>query len=226
MLMTVFKTLTRGHSRFLARYPTTIAVLGAAVFCIFTPFVGEQEIPCERTAQWRQLIHAHVARYPDMGVADLYKLLHQATMGAEHAVASSEAADEWLARELRNLPEGPREPLVDTLGTGGRFARIHLRPFQALGHPRTNLSEAFVKTASGSHGDRSELECALATARTLSHEGRLPWTGSEVAGFFATQESKGFPAVHHSSQFERTYRPAYRVIAVELISHAVGSSRR
>jgi hypothetical protein len=85
------------------------------------------------------------------------------------------------------------------------------------------LLNAFVATASGSYGDRSELKCAIAAARKLSRQGELPWTGSSVAAYFASRESQGYPAVHHSADYERRYGPAYRVVAVELVSQAIGN---
>ncbi len=207
------------------KHVSILMLIGAVVLPPHLPPPGVHGTMCESSARWESLIRTHVTRYPDMQVADLYKLLHQATLGSEHAVPSAEAAERWLARELNNLPEGPPEPLVDTLGHGGRLARIHLRPFRALGRPQTDLLTAFVATASGRYGDRSELECAMAVARELSRQEALPWAASRVAAYLAARASRGYPAVHHSSAYERHYRPAYRVVAVELVSEVIGNER-
>jgi len=103
--------------------------------------------PCTNDGAWAALIRSHLARYPAMQPADAYKLLHQATLGSEHAMPSRAMAEQWLAREIAALPPGPAEPTVDTLGMGGRFARIHLRPFLTAGGSPDSLLTAFVRTA-------------------------------------------------------------------------------
>src|SRR4029077_17449883 len=85
---------------------------------------------------------------PLMQLPDAYKLLHQATMGSEHAMKGREAAAAWMAEELKDLKPGPVEPLVDTLGSPGRFARIHLRPYLAAGgSPDTLVNEVVIPPA-------------------------------------------------------------------------------
>src|SRR6266550_4034205 len=85
-----------------------------------------QATRCDPTAPWRALVQAHVKRYPALEIQDVYKLLLHATLGAEHAAPSFPMAQRWLEDELRTMGPGPRELLVDTLGRGGRYARVHL----------------------------------------------------------------------------------------------------
>lgn len=49
----------------------------------------------------------HCSRYPGLQVEDLYKLVHQAALGSEHAVKDIEVARQWLMRESVNyrLPQ-------------------------------------------------------------------------------------------------------------------------
>jgi hypothetical protein len=37
-----------------------------------------------------------------------------------------------------------------------------------------------------------------------------------MKGFFQGLKDKGFPAVHHSAEYERLYKPAYRVVSLVL----------
>jgi hypothetical protein len=80
------------------------------------------------------ILRSHFSRYPLMQVQDLYKLLHQAALGSEHAVRNPETARNWLTRELAEMGDGPPEPLFDPISPGGEIARVHLRPFVAGGH--------------------------------------------------------------------------------------------
>ncbi len=180
---------------------------------------------CPDAAEWRVVISAHVSRYPEMGAADLYKLLHQGAMGSEHAVESVEAARQWMDDEVATLGDGPLEPLVDTIAPAGAHIRVHLRPFIEYGGDPVALLSAFVRTANAGTGSEETLSCALDTALAMARDGRLPWDEAELARYFDDRRHEGNPAVHHSDDFESLYRPAYRVVAAEFLPEALGSAR-
>lgn len=165
---------------------------------------------------WEPLIRAHLHRYPLMEPTDLYKLLHQAVLGSEHAVRDTAAAREWLERELATMGTGPAEPLVDSLRADGRMVRIHLRPFAAAGGNPEALLQAFIGTAA-EPGDPEDLRRAGEVAVQLARAKALPWPDSTVSALFAGLAAQGYPAVHHSAVFVEHYRPAYRVVAGALL---------
>ena len=156
-----------------------------------------------------------------MQPADAYKLLHQATLGSEHAMPSREMAEEWLVREIAALPAGPAEPMVDTLGMGGQFVRIHLRPFLAAGGSPDSLLTAFVRTAQMAARDTAQLTCGLAVVRRLVADRETTWAADSVDRLFREAAAAGYPAMHHSDVFESAYRPAYRVVSVTLVPVAL-----
>lgn len=178
---------------------------------------------CASDAGWSALILEHVERYPAMEVVDLYKLLHQATLGSEHAVRNRDEASSWLESEIAALGDGPVEAVVDRIGS--RFARVHLRPFLTGGGDAGRLLDSFVKTANDGHAGVQQLECGLAVAAALAATGRLPWTAADVAGYATDRAGDGFAAVHHSDGFRDAYRPAYRVISVDLVEETVKGIR-
>jgi hypothetical protein len=79
------------------------------------------------------VLHAHIARYPAMQIQDIYKLVHQAAMGSEHAISSARGPRMWLERELAEMGSGPEETLIDPISGDGQIVRVHLRPFLARG---------------------------------------------------------------------------------------------
>lgn len=168
------------------------------------------------SADWEQLIRAHLVRYPLMEPADLYKLLHQAALGSEHAVRDTMAAREWLEAEMATMGPGPAEPLVDSLRADGRVVRIHLRPFVAAGGDPEALLQAFIETGA-EQGDREDLRRAGEVAVRLARAKALPWPDSTMSALFAGLAAQGYPAVHHSAVFVDQYRPAYRVVAGRLL---------
>lgn len=199
-------------------------LIGALLFSgtiLLTPARPAGSAPCALDSAWAALMRAHLARYPAMQPADAYKLLHQATLGSEHAIRSREMAEQWLAREIATLPAGPAEPMVDTLGTGGRFARVHLRPFLAAGGSPDALLNAFVLTAATATRDTAQLGCALEVVRRLVAERETTWAADSVDRLFREAAAAGYPAMHHSDAFEAGYRPAYRVVSVTLASVAL-----
>jgi hypothetical protein len=161
----------------------------------------------------RRILTAHAARYPHWGLDDLYKLIHQAAVGSEHAVSDETHARGWLTRELASLGAGPEEPLIDPISPGNEVLRVHLRPFVRLRLEGELLLEAFIRTAREFQGSADRIVEYAETAADLAREGLLRFGGDEVTQLVARMKEAGFPAVHHSASFEAEYRPAYRVVA-------------
>jgi len=155
------------------------------------------------------VLHSHLSRYPTMQIQDLYKLLHQAALGSEHAVKNLESARNWLTRELAEMGEGPSEPLIDPISPDGRNMRIHLRPFIEAGHDPDALLHAFIRTANEHHGDMRMLERFWHAAISLSN-----FPVEETGDFFRSMKEQNYPTAHHSSEYQKSYRPAYRVVAI------------
>jgi hypothetical protein len=158
-----------------------------------------------------KVLQNHLSRYPSLQMQDLYKLLHQAALGSEHAISSREAVERWMTRELAEMGEGVAELLIDPISHSGEIVRIHLRPYVAAGHDPMMLLDAFISTANGHHGDVRFLEQYWQDAVTM----RI-FPVSEMNEFFQGLKDNGFPAVHHSTEYERLYRPAYRVVSLAL----------
>jgi hypothetical protein len=154
------------------------------------------------------IFHSQFSRYPAMQIQDVYKLIHQAALGSEHAVANLDSARNWLLREMAEMGEGPPEPLIEPISPGGKIVRVHLRPFVAAGHDSDVLLDVFIRTANEYHGDVHMLEGFWQAAITLS---KFPL--EEMEDFFRSIKDQNFPAVHHSPKYEKLYRPAYRVVS-------------
>ena len=159
------------------------------------------------------VLTAHFIRTPAMQVQDVYKLLHQAALGSEHAVQDEQQARAWLEHELVEMGVGPDDPLIDPLPPDGSIVRVHLRPFQQAAKDLQELLHAFIRTANEWHGSVDTLKVFYAQAVELAQAGSLPVRFEEVRAFFGKLEEQGFPAVYHSDIFQRLYRPAYRVVA-------------
>lgn len=155
------------------------------------------------------ILRDHLSRYPALEIWDLYKLLHQAALGSEHAVPDPASAERWLVRELAEMGQGVAEPLIDPISHDGEIVRIHLRPYVAAGYDPQELLYAFICTANGHRGNAHLLEQYWEEAIALAI-----FPTPQMNQFLHELRAKGFPAVHHSTAYEHFYRPAYRVISV------------
>lgn len=165
----------------------------------------------------RGIILQQATRHPQMAPEDLYKLLHQAAMGSEHAMADSAGVRGWMANELATMGEGTAEPMVDTIAPGGRVVRVHLRPWVAAGRSTDSLVHAFIATARAVPQDTLMLARALAVADSLVAEGKLPFTVEPWRALVTSARAGGYQAIHHSPVYEAAYHPAYRVLAGGLV---------
>lgn len=170
----------------------------------------------------RRILSGQARRYPIMQPADLYKLLHQAALGSEHAAPGDSAARAWLEREIASLGEGPEEPAVDPISPSRDVVRVHLRPYLAAGGDPEALLAAFLRTAREFRGSPERLREWGLIAAEMADEGRLPFEAAALRGLLREKESRGFPAAHHSPIFQAHYRPAYRVVALGLFELSRG----
>lgn len=163
------------------------------------------------------ILTSHISRYPEMKIQDVYKLIHQASMGSEHAISDLGEARTWLEQELNELGEGPQEPVKDPISVDENILRVHLRPYMTAGGKPEALLEAFIRTAKESQGDTHLLEQYWDVAAQLAKESKLPFPASEMEIFFESLKAQGFPAMHHSLGYKRKYRPAYRVVKADFL---------
>ncbi len=161
------------------------------------------------------LIQTHVARYPQSELLDVYKLLHQATFGPGHAIASKKAAREWLEQEVALLVPPSQEPLIENIHPDGQIVRLYLRPYLEQGGKVNPLLDAFVRSAEQVRPDAALMArrwgvfaaaCAAGAAWTRRFDRH------EVVLFSRVREREAWPAVHHSPAYETTYHPRYRVL--------------
>jgi hypothetical protein len=151
------------------------------------------------------ILRSHFARYPEMQIQDVYKLIHQAALGSEHAVTDRHATRVWLEREIMQLDNKDAEPMIDPISADGQIARVHLRPFLAQGGDPEALLTAFIRTANEFHGNEQAVKNYWDIATRLGFFPR-----AAMDSFI--QSMQNYPAVHHSEIYNQRYRPAYRVV--------------
>ena len=152
---------------------------------------------------------------PDLRIEDAYKWLVHATRGGEHAVDNEFAVRKWLEKEWATLgPPHPGEPLWTPLTADGRIGRLNLRPFKAQGGSADDLHAAFLASADSFAADPARFRAAWnALGRALESNPRGHLTRAEWRRLDALARKDGYPARHHSPEYEQARAPAYRVLA-------------
>lgn len=161
------------------------------------------------------LIQTHLTRYPESEVADVYKLLHQATFGSGHMITDKRAAREFLQQECDQIAPSTNAGLLECIHPAGEIVRMYLRPYLALTTRVNWLLDAFVRSAGQVEGDPavmaerwSQFESLCETDTTEGKRFGL----REAQLFGRVRSGEGWPAVHHSPAYVRTYQPKYRVL--------------
>lgn len=158
------------------------------------------------------ILRSHSRRYPSWQVQDVYKLAHQAAFGPGHMVKDPSSARLWLDRELAEMGEGPTEPVIDPISADGAIVRVHLRPYLAGSGDPEALLAAFLDSANQYKGEAEILEV------NWVHIGKYcSFPAAEMSAFFKEMKVQGYPAVHHSEEYRKHYRPAYRVIGLKYL---------
>ncbi len=156
----------------------------------------------------QSILLAHLARYPLMAAQDIYKLIHQAALGSEHAIPNPQIAQTRLEQELREISNPYTEPAIDPISPDGAIARVHLSAFMAQGGKMTQLCQAFLRTGREYHGAPALLETYLQAALPLA---------PDLQNILPALQEQGYPALHHSAAYRKHYRPAYRVVLREFL---------
>jgi hypothetical protein len=160
---------------------------------------------------------AHWRTEPETRVADAYKWLFHATLGGEHAIRSEEGPRRWMDREWEEIgPPRPGEPDLVPLRPDGAIVRINLRPYKAGGGDKEALLMRFIASARSFRGDRADFTAAWLALGELLRNGPIgALNRPEWEELDQKAEEAGYPAVHHSPEYEAAYEPAYRVVTGE-----------
>jgi hypothetical protein len=149
-------------------------------------------------------------------IEDAYKWIFQATRGGEHAAPSREGAKSWLDNEWSALGDdvsGEKE--WSPLCPDGTIGRVNLRPFRKRGGKADDIVNAFLNSAVEFRSEPADFTAAwdeLGKRLKKSKIGVLTYKSWQK--FDKEMKAKGYPAVHHSESYNKSRRPAYRVVTL------------
>jgi hypothetical protein len=159
-----------------------------------------------------------IKKHPHIEAEDLYKFIHQASFGSEHAVKDTAAARKWMENEIAGLEYDIKDSIFNVLSIDSNIVRINLRPYLEKGYNTEELLNAFIRTANSYKGSEESFNNYRKAAEELITEGYFTIPLKAMQDLFNDLAEKGFPAIHHSEKYEKEYKPAYRVIDIRYLN--------
>jgi len=202
------------------------AIVGAAVFGAFLFCVHSPAMDTENRSPVIAFVIESLERYPRSEARDVYKLLYQAFLGAEHASTDRDSAWERLILEWEEIGQtsgGGPSPMVEPIfieGVTPPLYRLNLACAKAGDVGPETVLEEFLRTADEFPGfypdETTDLHAAFLAAWTEVGEavrrGELPIMLEDYAAFSSEVEMAGWPPVHHSETYRQAYDPHYRLV--------------
>jgi len=169
----------------------------------------------------KKILLAHYDRYPLMQIEDFLKILYQNTFGPKHLGADPTLSkiQRFLAEELLETRENPQTPFIEDIG--GDYCRVSLDVL--LLHKMTveELGNFFLSSMKNSP-ERNEESIKSFIHKTdqlmeLVNFGQIPLPKETSRNFLKTYLASGVQPMHHSSTYEQSYEPHYRVVNKSLL---------
>ena len=193
-------------------------MLGVCMDCLFAKVCGCVMVlllaGCTMPANEdpHPLVIAQYAQYPEMEMQDWYKLFHQAAMGNRHLGVEDSLVFNYMLHELSMIEEGQNEPLIEYISPDSQVVRLNLKPYKAAGGDPEILFASMKATWDTVVPDPNLLEQYAQLLKPLAASKDLGFTYKAWQQFIEEKKAEGFPAIHHSPNYEEAYKPAYRVL--------------
>jgi hypothetical protein len=187
-----------------------IAVIIALTVLVVAGGCGDKPRP-----DLRGFLTDYVKKYPKSELTDIYKLLYQGVYGVGHLIKSEKEAMGYLTEEMNTMAPLSGEALTESCRPDGAMIRVNLRPFKAAGLDPGLLLRAMLETAGNTKGTADEFSALWNEVGNLLEDGGLPFDIDEFNAMTDDLQEQGWPAVHHSDEYSKAYKPAYRVVTAE-----------
>ncbi len=147
-----------------------------------------------------------IENHPSLQPADIVKLCYQAAFGAEHLLSDLDAARSYLEKEYART-EACDVPLCEPISDN--VCRINLGGWKSTAMPLEWLFKMFVSSASVRGGSEELFREYLETAEKVIYDKGI--FSAALWNDFLCEYLKSGGAVHHSEEYRKNEKPAYRI---------------
>ena len=164
-------------------------------------------------------VNGLLAQYPQARLLDIYKSCFQEYMGAEHLVADTSSARNYLEQELATTDLDALLPwYYEPCGLNGNYVRVSLRGILEGKIDADALLEAFI--ASANREDIPSTECWA--ERWHEIVGVIDGMGLTLPFYEQDKQfieevlAQGKYAISHSPDYRDAYSPHYRIVRKDI----------
>ena len=155
-------------------------------------------------------LRKHRDRYPAMEDQDAVKFVFQAMLGVGHLLSSRSTVEDYIAREMENLPPDDAGPLCEVLSSS--WCRLSLRSAKKQGISPTVTAGLMLYSQTAQSFSRRDV---FDFCTRLAASGEMPGMNPDLLN--RVLDETWLPS--HSSAYRELYHPAYRVISAEWIPY-------
>ncbi len=187
----------------------TSAVVILLVITIAIVFISRL---ADSPTAWQYLIEHHLAKYPQMEITDVYKLVYQGTGGPAHLGGNPDSIAADIESELAQVEAAPEE-LIERICPNNKYIRINLKSFKLQQGDVHRLAEIIAASAPTNPEWKTAFIHRWEIVGQLIQQDKLPFTVQDYSDLTTQVAQQNYPPVHHSRAYITTYQPAYRVVA-------------
>lgn len=146
-----------------------------------------------------------------MQPVDAVKLLYQNEFGGGHLIRDPEGCLNYLRMEYAAVEKDDSIPLYEHIGNG--IVRVNLAAVKA--EELEQLGIAFLRSADDHKGSLDRFKEKLKVLYKVTESGAFAFGTGELQAYLESYAASGYPMVSHSQAYRASYKPAYRIIALE-----------
>ena len=162
----------------------------------------------------KKYIEEYLKKHPCAQPQDIIKLCYQAARGGEHLLADAVPAKEYFDKEYLETPEKD-EPLFEQISEN--FCRVNIGAWKREGRDKDQLFDLFLKSAAEWGRGEDKLSCYLEEADSVISLAEISFTRVQWQECLDKYKKSGMPALHHSSLYRESEKPAYRIVNIRFI---------
>ncbi len=155
--------------------------------------------------------------HSSMKPQDLIKLCYQAAFGAEHLIQDKQRAREYLYQELESIDTSIYQdvPLYEQISDD--IARVNIVAWKKKSLPINWLFEMFCYKNDQNEGSKDKFMAYLEETKKLVAEKTFSFSSLDFNAYFDEYLKSGICAVHHSEEYRKAEKPAYRIVDTKLL---------
>ena len=157
-------------------------------------------------------------KYPKSKIDDYVRTILQSEFFRERKIPDSEISYDYLLRDLHKAKKihDNNQDLYEFISND--LVKVNLYTYDKMGFNLKYLNNSFVDTTNNYEGSSKGFKRKLNTLNKLIKERKINLPTKEAKKYIEQYISDGYPLIHHSKKFVKTYHPAYRLIHKQFIT--------